>query len=60
MMYRITLTRRSVQVELLMRAPSRKEAMRIITTAARDFDAQDGHETRILGIEEVTELEFQH
>lgn len=59
MMYRITLTRRNVRVELLLRAPSRKEVVRIITTAAQNFDAQDGHQTCILGIEEVSELEFQ-
>ena len=59
MMYRITLTRRNVRVELLLRAPSRKEVVRIITTAAQNFDTQDGHQTCILGIEEVSELEFQ-
>ena len=59
MMYRITLTRKNVRVELMMRAPSRMEAMRIITNAAQQYDAQDGHQTRILSIEEISELEYQ-
>ena len=59
MMYCITLTRRNVRVELMMRAPSRLEAMRIITNAAQQYDAQDGHQTRILSVEEISELEYQ-
>ena len=58
MVYQITLTRRGVQFDIALRAPSRMDAMRVVMNAATRHDAEEGCETKVLRIVETTELEF--
>lgn len=51
MVYQITLARRGVQFDLLLRAPSRIDAMRKILDAAQEHD-----ETKVLRVVEANEL----
>lgn len=57
MVYQITLTRRGVQFDIALRAPSRMDAMRVVIDAAARHDAEEGCETKVLRIAEATELE---